>query len=250
MGETKRCCGCKQIKLVSEFHRCKGTKGGYSDYCKLCSKLVWQRWYDKKYPHLKDRREERKGLHEQGLRRCTKCSVVKSLSDFYKKKYCRGGFSSWCKQCEQVADKEYKQSKEWKSWYKEYVKSERGQVVRKGSVSRYSKTEKYRLSCSKRKARKKNLIGDLILEDWLFILNFFDNKCAYCGATSENLEQDHVIPVARGGGYTFSNIVPACLPCNRGKNNREVRAWMIKWGHDWEGFELKWKAIQQRTVGD
>lgn len=46
--------------------------------------------------------------------------------------------------------------------------------------------------------------------------------CQYC-ATSfepEDLTFDHVIPVAQGGRRSWENIVSACVPCNKRKDNR------------------------------
>ncbi|MCH2132251.1 MAG: HNH endonuclease [Phycisphaerales bacterium] len=51
------------------------------------------------------------------------------------------------------------------------------------------------------------------------------NKCQYCGrrfAVSE-LSIDHVIPVSRGGGNTWQNLVCACVTCNTRKGNRTPR---------------------------
>ena len=31
---------------------------------------------------------------------------------------------------------------------------------------------------------------------------------------------DHVLPVSRGGQTTWTNVVAACVPCNRKKANR------------------------------
>lgn len=48
------------------------------------------------------------------------------------------------------------------------------------------------------------------------------NRCQYCGkrfSTSE-LSLDHVVPLSRGGGSTWENIVCACLACNVRKGNR------------------------------
>lgn len=46
--------------------------------------------------------------------------------------------------------------------------------------------------------------------------------CQYCGisySTSE-LTFDHVLPVSRGGGRTWENIVTCCIDCNRAKGSR------------------------------
>lgn len=46
--------------------------------------------------------------------------------------------------------------------------------------------------------------------------------CAYCKQQvgAENLTMDHVVPVARGGCSTKSNVVPACKACNNKKTYR------------------------------
>jgi 5-methylcytosine-specific restriction endonuclease McrA len=49
-----------------------------------------------------------------------------------------------------------------------------------------------------------------------------ENRCQYCGRrrpTSE-LSIDHVIPVAKGGGTTWGNVVCCCTECNKLKGGR------------------------------
>ncbi len=43
-------------------------------------------------------------------------------------------------------------------------------------------------------------------------------QCQYCG-TTHDLTLDHVIPKARGGKSTWSNLVTACRPCNTRKGD-------------------------------
>lgn len=47
-------------------------------------------------------------------------------------------------------------------------------------------------------------------------------QCQYCGGRFlvSELTYDHVIPVARGGGKSWENIVTSCIPCNRWKGDR------------------------------
>lgn len=49
-----------------------------------------------------------------------------------------------------------------------------------------------------------------------------DHRCQYCGEqfASEDLTFDHVVPAAQGGRRSWDNIVAACVPCNREKDNR------------------------------
>ncbi|HWV58548.1 MAG TPA: HNH endonuclease [Longimicrobiales bacterium] len=49
--------------------------------------------------------------------------------------------------------------------------------------------------------------------------------CQYCGRHRtqlrgrEFLTRDHVVPLSRGGGNTWDNVVTACSPCNNRKGN-------------------------------
>jgi len=44
-------------------------------------------------------------------------------------------------------------------------------------------------------------------------------RCAYCGST-EKLEIDHIIPLARGGTNDSDNLQVLCRSCNRRKGVR------------------------------
>jgi hypothetical protein len=65
----------------------------------------------------------------------------------------------------------------------------------------------------------KRLWRSAIKEHW-------NNQCAYCGS-DHNLTLDHVIPKARGGHDTTSNVVPACLKCNQSKGSNHWLSWWI-----------------------
>lgn len=49
-----------------------------------------------------------------------------------------------------------------------------------------------------------------------------NHQCQYCGNQfrSEDLTFDHVVPEAQGGKKSWTNIVSACVPCNRRKDAR------------------------------
>ena len=51
----------------------------------------------------------------------------------------------------------------------------------------------------------------------------FNYKCVYCGSLAQSL--DHAKPKAKGGETVASNLLPACLPCNRDKGSQELFAW-------------------------
>jgi len=79
--------------------------------------------------------------------------------------------------------------------------------------------------------KQKLLIGNgklcqngLNVEDWKFVLNYFDYECAYCGEKN-NLEQEHIDSVSNKGLYEIGNIVPACRRCNASKGNKAMEEW-------------------------
>lgn len=59
-------------------------------------------------------------------------------------------------------------------------------------------------------------------EEWQQIVDRSKGRCIYCGQTPDKLTQDHVVPLSKGGTHTASNIVPACLPCNSSKGNKDL----------------------------
>lgn len=80
-----------------------------------------------------------------------------------------------------------------------------------------------RASKQRRENRKKNLPATLTQEEWQTILDNHFGCCHYCGKKSDNLHQEHKVPISKGGGYTASNIVPTCQPCNSAKRDRDYK---------------------------
>ncbi|CAA0817182.1 HNH endonuclease [Striga hermonthica] len=53
------------------------------------------------------------------------------------------------------------------------------------------------------------------------ILNRDNFMCQYC-SSCENLTVDHVLPIARGGNWTWENLVTACAKCNSKKGQKTL----------------------------
>lgn len=67
-------------------------------------------------------------------------------------------------------------------------------------------------------------INDFTEDDWSKILESFDKKCSYCGRRTK-LEQEHIVPITKGGSHTMTNIIPACKSCNSSKRQRLLDNW-------------------------
>ena len=82
---------------------------------------------------------------------------------------------------------------------------------------------------------------DFTHEQWLRLIAHWNYTCAYCDKRGGRLERDHILPLARGGEHTLSNIVPSCGHCNRKKETLDMRTWL--------NDEQRYEAILM-TVGD
>ena len=80
-------------------------------------------------------------------------------------------------------------------------------------------------------------------------------RCQYCGKHRtqlrgrEFLTRDHILPVSKGGGNTWENVVTACSPCNNRKGNHlleEVGMHPLHPPHEPNYVELVW-AVRRIT---
>jgi hypothetical protein len=56
-----------------------------------------------------------------------------------------------------------------------------------------------------------------------YIFEKWRRKCVYCDMENVPLNLDHVKCQAKGGSNRASNLVPACIPCNKAKDTLDVR---------------------------
>lgn len=239
--ETKKCKDCERTyeKTEENFYYTNREKGYFSSYCRDCEKMrSKERWERRKRDprhrerdrirarkykkrNMEARKKNPKPIKES--KTCTTCDIeYQGIEEFFHiDNSTVDGFASRCKNCKQEYNKTQRERRS--KYYKKY--HEENPTYRK----KYYMSNKgyFRIKGHERKAKISQLPYDLVESDWLECLKYFDNKCAYCGESSDILEQDHVIPVSMGGGYTVKNIIPACLPCNRSKHSEDMMEWYI-----------------------
>lgn len=81
------------------------------------------------------------------------------------------------------------------------------------------------VAARRRKRRMRATTHDLTDAQWRQLVDVWGG-CAYCGAADRPLQRDCLLPIARGGRYTVTNVVPSCGPCNASKNALEVTTWL------------------------
>lgn len=100
---------------------------------------------------------------------------------------------------------------------------------------------KERAAQQRRRANKRGLPNTLTNDQWEAALNYWDQKCAVCGASANMwvvLSPDHWHPISKGGGTTADNIVPLCharkgIPngepcCNNSKKDKLPADWLTQ----------------------
>ncbi len=64
------------------------------------------------------------------------------------------------------------------------------------------------------------LQGYLVRE---YVLQKWQRRCSYCGASGLPLQLEHIVPNARGGSDRVTNLALACEPCNRRKGKQTAK---------------------------
>ncbi len=252
MSSEIKCWKCKEAKTESEF-------SVNQTMCKSCSSQYHRDRLAKRTPPQKClacceekvasnyRRSPRVGMQkvcrecEEKVLQCSRCGVVKDHNSFAPDKAISTGRKSWCNTCGLDHQRPIRATIEYKikarKLAREHAQRPEVRAIRlpamrayfatengKQKIRKYSKSQKGYLARARRRARVAGVAATLTLTEWLEILTAHKNSCAYCKRPFVGKlkpEQDHKIPVNKGGGLTKENIVPACRYCNASKCNRE-----------------------------
>jgi len=174
---SKRCTKCKEVKVVSEFHRCSKNGDGLKCRCKDC-RAEYARDYMATYnpAYYKVHREE-----------------IKAAANHYYKE-----------NTEQVCER-------MRDYCREYAEDNRSRALRWAKDNR----ERFRENQRAYRHRRRSNGGSHTVEEWLALCATYDGKCARCGAEEQTL--DHIVPVLLGGSNDIENIQPLCRSCNSSK---------------------------------
>ena len=85
-------------------------------------------------------------------------------------------------------------------------------------VGKYSKTDKGKIVKLNADHRRRMTIksGKVTAKEWADKLKEYNYCCANCGI-EENIQMDHIHPLAKGGEHCIDNIQPLCGSCNSSK---------------------------------
>ena len=198
----KNCYICGEEYEVGSinFSRDKRNSDGFSNRCKPCSAEYMKKYYAMNSEKFKEKaRVRREVTHRE--------EILENKKVWWKENRDEG------------IERLRKRYLENKDYYRQA-----GYTWRKNNIDKARESQ--RRVEQRRRARKNGLLTDYTEEQWDHCKKFFNNKCAYCGDTS-NIHQDHFVPLSKGGAYTASNVLPACQKCNCSKGNKNFHEWFL-----------------------
>lgn len=216
---TKFCHKCNRELSHEEFYKCRRAKDGLQSKCKQCLKKYNEKNKEriKKYQENYRKKNKRKMKeYNKKYREVNGCHLNKqSLERYYRNKEERS---------EKQRQYYIENKKEIKERSREYYSLNKERVIESNKEWQNKNKDRLRIYQNRRRYKVNNLPSDLTHEEWKSALEYFGNKCAYC-SSDEKLEQDHFIPLIKGGGYTADNIVPSCRSCNSRKHTKLFGEW-------------------------
>lgn len=227
MIQLKQCSKCKEWKPLNEFHRHNQTKDEHRPDCKICKQKRDRQYYHSNRKELLAKMAAYRKEHHAEIKKQNYQYYWDNRDELLAKtkKYYRDNREERIEYAHQY----YRENHDTiLAKQRDYSAKHSEEIVKRVAKWRKENPERARelsrQDAQRRRARARYLPSDLTSDEWKAILNLWEYCCAYCGVPSEEidepLQQEHVIPMSQGGGYTASNIVPSCPGCNYRKLNK------------------------------
>jgi len=204
---------CNECQLEYEaneqfFYKSKKSKDGLRGICKKCTSIKQKGYYEKNREKIKKQKQKYYQENRETLLENTAIYYQENVEKI--------------KQYHKELHHSNKQRENERS--KHYYQKNKENFLLKQKRRFLEKPEVYKMYAQKRRALKESLPATLTEQEWTYLKETFNNKCAYCGEASD-LAQDHFVPLSKGGPYTIENIIPACKRCNSSKRNSDFSEW-------------------------
>lgn len=185
--KKKKCASCKEIKPITEFYKDATRKDGLYTRCKKCHYRITTKWRKNNLEKVEADRKKRRTSYREKERRYA---------------------FQWARD---HPERVRMNREKWHTANPEY-----------GKIWRKNNKDKVRNYSATRKARLAGNGGDLTVEEWHAILDFYGHKCLCCGRDDVKLTIDHVNPIFQGGKHSADNVQPLCGPCNSRKKDKYI----------------------------
>ena len=221
----KRCRRCGEAKALSAFPKAATCRDGHRRVCKSCARA-----------QLQARLAVRPTVPALP-KQCHRCGRVKAPEAFPESARCIDGHRNVCKACRKA------QNKEWSEANPERDKARRRRWLESRGIDPTAYVRQWRAehpeqdrannrrSRLARRLRKMSASGSHTEREWLELVGRCMHSCMGCGRQLplNDLTQDHITPLSKGGGDEIENILPLCGSCNSRKGTRGVEWYAEQW---------------------
>lgn len=140
----------------------------------------------------------------------------------YHRAYQRGYRQNHLKECTERNNQWNEENPELVSGYKKkYNDTHPGYNNESSSKWRKTHPEEKLVLTRKRRAKLREVEGDITAEEWRTIVEIWGPNCLCCGEIKP-LTLDHIVPISFGGPHTVDNVQPLCLSCNSSKGTKTI----------------------------
>lgn len=234
----KECVNCKQLLELAMFHKDKQSKDGHVRRCKKCVAAHDSQKYEKNKDAQKAYSKKRYAENSESIKQKARnkyptiIEQEKKRRRIYREKNPDKSHEHYEKNKDAILNRHRRYNAENKdviaAQKRIYYENNKEEMSAKHRAYAKQNYESARTRSHKYRTKKRASVTDLTVEQWKFSLAYFEEKCCYCGKIAMVLNQEHIIPVSKGGNYTASNIIPACGSCNSRKHNKNLLAWYSK----------------------
>lgn len=216
---SKVCTKCDKLKALADFNDQPDGLLGKESHCKECRAVY-------RVENKESLSQRAKKYYEENVD-----TIKWKTSKWYLENYERArerqkDYYESNKEEISVKSKEYrvKNSDKIKKRNRLYYRKNKEQIKVKIIEWRKNNPHFKKVSEHNRMARKRSLPNTFSTEEYEYMMNFFDGKCALTG--SEDIQIDHVIPLKIGhAGTVFGNMIPLNSPLNSSKQDKNIFEW-------------------------
>ena len=248
-GFHSRCKACRRLDRLDYYYKTEQRRQSridtriYYGFLLLFNQKTCrnrkQKREKKKTPPIRIR-QKYSGLNNQiyfgflllfNQRYCYSCKQTFDVSEVY---YNNANKTILCYPCKRQKNKKYKDAHRENVRKKdiEYRNSDHGKQKTKEWTQSFRGKTLIKIAQHKRRDMAEMVDNSLTAEQWKIILENQNNKCNLCGCkfTKKNVpEQDHIIPLSRGGGLNFENTQALCNSCNSRKHANLDKGNILVW---------------------
>jgi len=204
---------CRKCRLEQNRDWVKRNEERYRKYYKEYYNKNIEKILENKKVYYQKNKEQIK-LKRYSLDRQSYLSKKKQyhLINWEKEKQYRKKYSSRTEVILREKQRRIDEREKNREYQKNYLNTEKGR-------------EKSRIKVAKRRALRNNTVSTFTVAQWEESKEFFKFECAYCGLKANKFDQDHIVPLSKGGSHVKSNIIPSCEYCNGSKHVKDMEYW-------------------------